>query len=72
MLVPEMDIKHPIGHRNMGTHTGQAALDQRTDAGVFGVQRRIGLGVGAAPLRTPRFPLGGSREWGACRDRHVH
>ena len=56
IVVAKMPIEHQIGQPERCPDAGQQALDHRTDARVFGIQRRISLGLGAAAFGTPRFP----------------
>ena len=66
IVVAEMPIQHQVFHGEVRANAGQETLDHRADAGVFHIQGRIGLRLGAAPRWTPRFPL----RSGQCRGRH--
>ncbi len=68
ILIAKMSIQHQVRHGEVRADAGQETCDHGTDAGVLSIQRCISLGLGTARFRASRFPLGGSREWGGCRD----
>jgi len=72
ILVAEMPIQHQIGQGEVRADASQERLDHRTDAGVFRIQGRIGLGLRAAALRASWFPLQRGHRRGQRWGRFAH